>query len=142
MLSDSGRCLPSRIIRLCTEKRQLHGLRVIVKDCWRMQGLRNTMENAAFYDVDEPANDTSFIVKALQAGGASIVGMAKLSGFAGREEPSESGDYQLPFNPRGDGYQSPAGSSNGSAVGVAAYDWLDIGIGTDSELTSNLHRVF
>ncbi|EWG41130.1 hypothetical protein FVEG_15234 [Fusarium verticillioides 7600] len=32
----------------------------------------------------------------------------------------------------GDGYQSPAGSSSGSAAAVAAYDWLDCAIGTDT----------
>lgn len=98
-----------------------------------MKGLRNTMENAAFYDIDEPATATSSIIQTLMDGGASIIGMSKLSSFAGREEPSESVDYQLPFNPRGEGYQSPAGSSNGAAVAVASYDWVDVGIGTDSE---------
>ncbi|KAF5622384.1 amidase signature domain protein [Fusarium tjaetaba] len=41
-------------------------------------------------------------------------------------------DYPTAFNPRGDGYQSPAGSSSGSAAAVAAYDWLDCAIGTDT----------
>lgn len=41
-------------------------------------------------------------------------------------------DYQAPWNPRGDQYQSTGGSSSGSAAAVAAYDLLDIAIGTDS----------
>lgn len=41
-------------------------------------------------------------------------------------------DYPTAFNPRGDGYQSPAGSSSGSAAAVAAYDWLDCALGTDT----------
>ncbi|KAG9503352.1 hypothetical protein J7337_006197 [Fusarium musae] len=49
-----------------------------------------------------------------------------------REEPMDAVDYPTAFNPRGDGYQSPAGSSSGSAVAVAAYDWLDCAIGTDT----------
>ena len=43
-------------------------------------------------------------------------------------------DYHCPFNPRGDGYFTASGSSAGSAAGLAAYDWLEIRIGTDSEL--------
>ena len=42
-------------------------------------------------------------------------------------------DYHCPFNPRGEGYFTASGSSTGSAAGIAAYDWLDITIGTDSE---------
>ena len=56
-----------------------------------------------------------------------------LSMFLSREEPAESVDYQTAWNPRGDSYQGPGGSSSGSAAAVAAYDWLDIGIGTDSK---------
>ena len=50
----------------------------------------------------------------------------------GKEEPTEAIDFPAPFNPRGDGYQSPAGSSSGSASAIAAYDWLDFAIGTDT----------
>lgn len=41
-------------------------------------------------------------------------------------------DFHTAFNPRGDGYQSPAGSSSGSAAAVASYDWLDCALGTDT----------
>lgn len=33
---------------------------------------------------------------------------------------------------QGEGYQSPSGSSNGPAVGVASYDWLDFAVGSDT----------
>ena len=131
--------VPSRVPKCCEERPQLQGLRIIVKYRFRMKVLRNTMENAAFYDVDEPAIETASNVQALLDAGDAVLGMAKLSSFAGREEPSEYVDYQLPFNTRGDGYQSPAGSSNGSAVAVASYKWVDVGIGTDSE--SFTHRL-
>jgi Asp-tRNA(Asn)/Glu-tRNA(Gln) amidotransferase A subunit family amidase len=49
-----------------------------------------------------------------------------------REEPSDAVDFQTAFNPRGDGYQSPAGSSSGSAAAVASYGWLDCALGTDT----------
>lgn len=47
------------------------------------------------------------------------------------EESLEAADFRAPFNPRGDGYQSPAGSNSGSAAAVAS-DWLDCAIGTDT----------
>lgn len=52
------------------------------------------------------------------------------------EHPMQSVDYQAPFNPRGDGYLIPGGSSSGSAAAAASYDWLDISICTDSECPS------
>jgi Asp-tRNA(Asn)/Glu-tRNA(Gln) amidotransferase A subunit family amidase len=49
-----------------------------------------------------------------------------------RRKRMEATDYHAPFNPRGDGYQSPAGSSSGSAAAIAAYDWLDFTIAEDT----------
>ena len=51
-----------------------------------------------------------------------------------REEPKEATDKQAPFNPGGDGFQLPAGSSSGSAAAIASYGWLDIAIGTDCKI--------
>jgi Asp-tRNA(Asn)/Glu-tRNA(Gln) amidotransferase A subunit family amidase len=53
-----------------------------------------------------------------------------------REEPLECVDFLAPFNPRGDGYQTASGSSNGSASAMATYPWLDFSIGSDSMLSS------
>ncbi|SPO03435.1 uncharacterized protein DNG_06118 [Cephalotrichum gorgonifer] len=50
-----------------------------------------------------------------------------------REEPMECVEFVAPFNPRGDGYQTPGGSSTGSCVALAAYPWLDITLGSDSQ---------
>jgi Asp-tRNA(Asn)/Glu-tRNA(Gln) amidotransferase A subunit family amidase len=63
-----------------------------------------------------------------------VLGTTKLASFAATEEPIECVDYQAPWNPRADGYQSPAGSSSGSGVAIASYPWLDISIGSDSKL--------
>ncbi len=82
--------------------------------------------------VSAPCVKTAKSIQKLIDAGAEIVGKSKLSSFAAREEPTECVDYQAPFNPRGDGYQSPAGSSSGSAAAVASYDWLDFAIWTDS----------
>lgn len=48
-------------------------------------------------------------------------------------------DYHGPFNPRGDGYLTTSGSSAGSAASVAAYDWLDLSLGTDSAFQLRAH---
>ncbi|KAF8252881.1 amidase signature enzyme [Wilcoxina mikolae CBS 423.85] len=52
--------------------------------------------------------------------------------FAAGVDPCNWTDYECPYNPRGDGMQSPSGSSSGSAVAVAAYDWCDFAVGTDT----------
>ncbi|KAG6360963.1 hypothetical protein INS49_012031 [Diaporthe citri] len=86
----------------------------------------------AYYRLSEPATSTAFVVQTLTDRGHQIVGLTKLSSMMAREEPMDAVDFQTAFNPRGDGYQSPAGSSHGSAAAVAAYDWLDCAIGTDT----------
>ena len=68
----------------------------------------------------------------------AIVGKTKMNPFDMWEEPIEYVDYQAPWNPRADRYQSPGGSSLGSAAAIASYDWLDIAIGTDSKCVSLL----
>ncbi|KAH6990979.1 amidase signature domain-containing protein [Ilyonectria sp. MPI-CAGE-AT-0026] len=80
----------------------------------------------------EPAPFTANIVQSLVASGAHILGLTKLSSMIAREEPMDAVDYLTAFNPRADGYQSPAGSSSGSAAAVAAYDWVDCGVSTDT----------
>lgn len=64
--------------------------------------------------------------------GAVIVGKQKTSQFASGADPWEWTDVQPPFNPRGDGYLTCSASSAGGACAVAAYDWLDYSIGTDT----------
>lgn len=133
-----GVIVPSRIGASPSQIRPLEGLRFAVKDMYRIKGLRNTLGNRAFYDVNEPATVTSPAIQRLLDSGAYLVGMTKLACFAGREEPTESVDYQAPYNPRGDGYQSPAGSSSGSAAAIASYEFLDFAIGSDSKFVSFL----
>lgn len=41
-------------------------------------------------------------------------------------------DQMCPFNPRADGYQQPSSSSSGPGAAIAAYDWLDNTIGSDT----------
>lgn len=114
------------------DNRPLSQLRVGVKDCYFLQGLKSSLCNQAYYDFSDPAPFTAEAVQVLVKQGAVVLGQNKLSAMIGREEPLEAVDFHISFNPRGDGYQSPAGSSNGSAACVATYDWIDCAIGTDS----------
>lgn len=107
-------------------------LRIAVKDIFSLHGLKTSLCNAAYHRVSEPATSTALAVQALADEGHHIVGLTKLSSMLAREEPADAVDFQAAFNPRGDGYQSPAGSSSGSAAAVAAYAWLDCAVGTDT----------
>jgi Asp-tRNA(Asn)/Glu-tRNA(Gln) amidotransferase A subunit family amidase len=113
-------------------QRPLEGVRIAVKDLFHLRGLTSSLCNRAYYRVNEPSLSTADCINTLVAQGAQVLGVTKLSSMISREEPTEAVDYPAPFNPRGDGYQSPAGSSSGSAVAVASYDWLDLAIGTDT----------
>lgn len=65
--------------------------------------------------------------------GAQIVGLQKTSQFANGESATQDWvDFHSPFNPRGDGYQDPSSSSSGAGASIAAYEWLDIAIGSDT----------
>jgi Asp-tRNA(Asn)/Glu-tRNA(Gln) amidotransferase A subunit family amidase len=98
------------------------------------------MCNTAYLELYPASRSTAPAITVVIDGGASILGKTKLSSLLSREEPAESVDFQSVFNPRGDGYQSPGGSSSGSAAAVAAYEWIDIGIGTDSLQPINFRR--
>lgn len=113
----------------------LYGKRIAVKDIYQLDGLKTSLCNKAYYDLSPTASSTAPTIQRLIDAGAQIVGKTKLSSLISREEPAEAVDYQTPFNPRGEGYQSPAGSSSGSAAAIAAYDWLDFAIGSDSKFS-------
>ena len=66
--------------------------------------------------------------------GAIIVGKAKTTQSAeGDVFTADWVDFSSPWNSRGDGYLIPSGSSAGSASAIAAYEWLDVAVGTDSK---------
>ena len=125
--------MPSRIHEQSTRQDFLLGLRIAVKDNHHINGIRTNLCNRAYYQTYEPQAQTAESILKLTKGGARLIGTTKLAAFAATEEPLECIDYQAPWNPRGDGYQSPAGSSSGSAVAVASYEWLDVAIGSDSK---------
>lgn len=132
----------SRLRDKTTTAVPLAGWRVAVKEIFQIEGIRTSLCNRAYYELYPPATKTAACIEVLRHLGASIVGTTKLASFAATEEPIECVDFQAPWNPRADGYQSPAGSSSGSGAAIASYPWLDIAIGSDSkssQATSQWH---
>ncbi|KAL8782227.1 MAG: hypothetical protein Q9213_005593 [Squamulea squamosa] len=109
----------------------LKGFRIAIKDNYHLRGVRTSLGNRVYLESSPIQDDIAMAIRLLADAGAHIVGKAHLSSFAMMEHPMQSIDYQAPFNPRGDGYLIAGGSSGGNAVGVAAYDWLDISICSD-----------
>ncbi|KAG8529751.1 uncharacterized protein KY384_005232 [Bacidia gigantensis] len=132
VLNSHALAVPSRLSVRATAEKPFAEWRVAIKDNIDIRGLRTSMCNKAFLELYPPVAATASSVKSIIEGGAIILGKTKLSSFLSREEPSESIDFQAAWNPRADGYQTTGGSSSGSAAAVAAYDWTDIGIGTDT----------
>lgn len=104
-----------------------------LKDNIHLAGTRTTMMDRAYNELYGPESETADYAKRLLELGAVIVGKTKMCAFASAEEPTDQWiDYHCPFNPRGDGYQTPSGSTTGGGAGLAGYPWLDISVGTDS----------
>jgi len=129
-----GVAVPSRLYFARSKERPLDGVRIAIKDMYHLNGLRTSVCNRAYHDLYPPRTDTAVCVRLLTSLGAIVVGKTHLSSFAWKEEPTECVDYPAPFNPRADGYQSPAGSSSGSGAAIASYEWLDFTLGSDSRL--------
>ncbi|KAK4222507.1 amidase signature domain-containing protein [Podospora fimiseda] len=124
--------VPSRAGVAPTSDLSLHGYRIAVKDIFELENVRTSVCNRAYYELYDPPTKTAACIEVLVKAGAAIVGTTKLASFAATEEPVECIDYAAPWNPRADGYQSPAGSSSGSGAAMAAYEWLDITNGSDT----------
>ncbi|KAK3939440.1 amidase signature domain protein [Diplogelasinospora grovesii] len=106
-------------------------LRIVAQDCYSIKGLRNSLCSSAYYDHSQPAPFTASVVQRLVDDGAEVLGLSKPGCMNGpQEDPTDVSDFLPAFNPRGDGYQAPAGSSSASAVAVASYDFVDAAVGT------------
>lgn len=126
--------VPSRLYSPPSENKPLAGARVSIKDNYSLEGIRTTMMNRSYNELYPPRSESSPFVMQLVNMGAVVVGKTKMSAFASAEEPTDQWvDYHCPFNPRGDGYQTPSCSSTGAGASLAAYPWLDHSLGTDSE---------
>ncbi|KAF4119671.1 aspartyl-tRNA(Asn)/glutamyl-tRNA(Gln) amidotransferase subunit A [Geosmithia morbida] len=125
--------VPSRLYSLPTEERPFAGKRVAIKDIIHLKGLKTGASSRAFTDFHPPRNHTAPVVQDLIDQGFVVVGKTKTTQFADSEWPTRDWvDYHGPFNPRGDGYLTPSGSSAGSAAAVATYPWLDFALGSDT----------
>jgi len=122
-----------------TEKKPLEGIRIAVKDIFDVQGTLTTLCSRAYAEMYPPATKTAESIEVLVSAGAVLLGKTRLCSFISKELATEAIDFSTPFNPRGDGYQSPWGSSTGSAAAISSYDWLDVTIGSDSKAISALH---
>ncbi|EGX94493.1 Amidase [Cordyceps militaris CM01] len=126
--------VPSRLYYTVTAAQPLAGVRLGVKDLFCVRGARRSNANRAWYHLyDLPCDASATAVQRLVDAGAVVVGYQMLAQFAlGDRYTSDAVDMHLPFNPRGDGYASPEGSSSGGAASVAAYPWMDLALGTDT----------
>lgn len=125
--------VPSRLYYTKTDSQPLAGVRVGVKDIFDIAGVKSSLGNRAYYDFYPPRNSTATAVQRLIDAGAVIVGKMKTSQFAnGETATGDWVDYHSPFNARGDGYQDPSSSSAGPGAGIGSYDWLDLGLGSDT----------
>ncbi|TQV94449.1 hypothetical protein V2A60_005492 [Cordyceps javanica] len=125
--------VPSRLYYAATPARPLAGVRVGIKDLFCVRGARRSNANRAWYHLYPACAATSPAVQRLVDAGAVVVGYQMLSQFAnGDTYGSDAVDMHMPFNPRGDGYSVPQGSSAGAGASVAAYPWLDLALGSDT----------
>jgi Asp-tRNA(Asn)/Glu-tRNA(Gln) amidotransferase A subunit family amidase len=116
-----------------TEDKPLSGKRLGVKDIYDLKGVRTSGGNRAYRDLTEPALESAQALQMLIDMGAVVIGKTKTTQFALGERPTADYVDQLaPFNPRGDGYQHPQGSSAGTGAGLASYEWMDIATGSDT----------
>lgn len=126
--------VPSRPYYNKTGTKPYAGLRLAIKDIIDLKGLKTGASSRAYTELHPVREETAETARRLIDQGFVVVGKLKSSQFADSEWPTcDYVDYHGPFNPRGDGYLTPSGSSSGSASAVATYKWLDFSLGTDSE---------
>ena len=117
----------------------MSGIRVAVKDNFDVKGMKTLLCSRPYLQTYPGKAKSATCIQRLVDLGAEIVGKTKLCAFAQWEEPTEVIEYTSPWSPRADGFQSSGGSSNGSGAAIAAYEWLDSTIGSDSKTTPKNH---
>lgn len=123
--------VPSRIYSW-NDPRPMAGDRVAIKDLFDIKGLQTSGGSQAWAQITPIANGTAPSIQRILDLGGVLVGKYKLAQFASGANPWEWQDEQYPFNPRGDGWLTCSASSSGGGCSVAAYDWLDFAIGSDT----------
>ncbi|KAG8170022.1 hypothetical protein KVR01_000767 [Diaporthe batatas] len=125
--------VPSRLYYTPTKEQPLAGLRFGVKDIFHVKGLATSAGNRAYFYHYGTQNNTAPAVQRLIDLGAVLVGKMGTVQFANGDRPTADWvDLHAPFNPRGDGYSDPSGSSTGPGAGMGAYEWLDLSMGSDT----------
>jgi hypothetical protein len=125
--------VPSRLYYTVTKEQPLAGLRFGAKDIFHVKGIATSGGNRAYFYHYGTQNNTAPAVQRLIDLGAVLVGKMGTVQFANGDRPTADWvDLHAPFNPRGDGYEDPSGSSTGPGVGVGAYEWLDLSLGSDT----------
>lgn len=125
--------VPSRLYYKATKEQPLAGLRFGVKDIFHVKGVGTSGGNRAYFYHYGTQNNTAPAVQRLIDLGAVLVGKMGTVQFANGDKPTADWvDLHAPFNPRGDGYQDPSGSSTGPGAGIGAYEWLDLSMGSDT----------
>ena len=104
-----------------------------MKDNFDVKGFKTSLCSRSYLQLYPKKDKSAPCIQKLVDLGASIIGKTKLTAFGQWEEPTEAIEYTSPWSPRADGFQSSGGSSNGSGAAVAAYEWVDITIGSDSQ---------
>jgi Asp-tRNA(Asn)/Glu-tRNA(Gln) amidotransferase A subunit family amidase len=110
----------------------LTGYRIGIKDNFKLAGIKTSLGNRSFLATYDEDQKTAAFVKNLIDLGCHVVGKMKMAAFAGGEKPIDWFDFQCSFNVRADGHLEPGASSTGSAAAAAAYAFLDILVGTDT----------
>lgn len=125
--------VPSRLYYKATKEQPLAGLRFGAKDIFHVKGIATSGGNRAYFYHYGTQNNTAPAVQRLVDLGAVLVGKMGTVQFANGDRPTADWvDLHAPFNPRGDGYQDPSGSSTGPGAGISSYDWLDLSLGSDT----------
>ncbi|KAK5701707.1 hypothetical protein LTR97_004525 [Elasticomyces elasticus] len=146
-LSSSGNgtidvAVPSRLQQQASREKPLMNLRIAVKDSFHLRGVPTSICNRSYRDTYGKQPTTAASIKTLVDAGCIVVGKVKMTAFGNWEEPVDYIDFEAPWNPRADGHQSSGGSSSGSAAASAAYEWLDIAMGADSDEQVRLAKLF
>lgn len=134
--------VPSRLCRRAGAG-PLSGVRIIVKDMFEMSGIGTSIGNRSYLQTYGVSKTTAPAIQTLLDCGAEILGLANMCSTVLFQHPTQCIDFAAPFNPRGDGYQSPSGGSSGSAAAIASYEWLDVAVASDCKIwpaTSTLLR--
>lgn len=126
--------VPSRLQSYGASTKPLAGLRITVKDMFDIEGLAKSLGSREYLALSPTATTTAPAIQILIEQGANVVGLSKMCSMVLLQHPPQCIDFPAPFNPRGDGYQSPSGGNSGQAAAVATYHWLDIAVGTDCDI--------